>query len=1016
MATVSAAQNRWSGARTLPLVSRDELLDELDEVLRSAVESRGSATVIEGEAGIGKTALAHALVERAAASPFVVAWAACPTEEMSSPFAPWSALVESVLGSIPTASRRPVVASSTAEIRTVTGAPSASPHPSPLVRAALIHSVVGVLERAAHVAPLLLVIDDIRGADVASILLAARVATMSRRNPIALLVTARTGDPPPGEARQLALAELGHASATITLEGLSRSAVESLAQRSGVVMSPELIDVLITRTNGNPFFVTELLRLISTRDEHGSTPDRLVATEVPRRVVEALDRRLARLPGPVVALLQAAAVLGNQGDLETVAMVSDVEPKIAVLHFDIAAEADFVGVDGPHWRFTHALVRDALYAGLSLRVRSEIHHRSLEAIGAAAPINDRARHALAALPAGFRDEAVALATKAGQSAMDRLSFEEAAAWFGTALNTMAPGTPARDRSRVLLARGGAERAAGDADASRASFWVAAELAGDDPEVLAGAALGYADPGADLGLAYQATDLRTTALLERALALAPSGPSTLATRSLLLTRLAADLYFSSQSERSRPLAEEAILLARRSGDIRALLQALAVHHDAYVVGQTDAATALKGATEMLELARSSGDPAQLLVAHRARIFDLLASGELAGADAEISAFGRLADMTTVAAYRWWPALWRAMRAHASGQLELAESLGVAAFELGQSSFEGLAATNLSFLAFFLARDRGQLRDFESATREFAAANADIPAIGAAMAFLFAETAKQDEASGALDALAMDSFGRLRDRNWPAAWFQLARAAYLTGARQHASVLHRLGSGFAGECVMVSLGTVFLGSADLGLAWLADALDLIGEADEHYRRAEATNQRLGVRTWLAQARADHARLLLRRGASEDADAAQRMATAARAAAVEIGMANVVNECDSVLEGLIPSANSPFDVADTGLFHREGEIWTLAFAGTSVQLPHAKGLADIARLLATPDQPVSAAELVAAQAPGAEGVQAKRGEDVLDRRARQEIRSRLAALDEAQADAESDGDLERAVDWEL
>jgi predicted ATPase len=1009
---VGSGQDAWSGARSLPYSGRDDLLDELDGVLRSAAGGRGTALLLEGEAGIGKTTVVQALVERVSAAPFVVAWATCPPEELTPPFEPWSVLLESVLTSLSSSARRHVVATAEDEVDTVMGAPSSSVEPGPMVRAALIHAVVGVLERAAHHAPLLLVIDDIREADVASLLLAARVATTARRHPIALLTTSRSGDARGGASRLTAQTEFAHASTTVMLRGLDKSGVGVLVERSGVSVSPEMIDVLMTRTNGNPFFITELLRLILSRGEQGESADQIVATEVPRRVSEALQSRLARLPETVVALLQAAAVLGSQGDLDTVAKVGGFESRDALALLESAAAAGMIALQGSRWRFAHALVRDALYETLGARRRSEIHGQALRAIGVAAPIHDRARHALAALPVGDSDEAVALATEAGHAAMDRLSFEEAARWFDSAVQVMTGNSRGPERARLLLARGLAERASGDADAAKASCRAAAELADHDPEVLASAALGYADPGADLGLAYQATDPRTALLLEQALASVPKVDALAPTRARLLARLASDLYFSSQADRSRALAEEAISLARCSGDVWVLVQALAVYHDAYVVGHVDAAEAVVQSTEMLDLARSTGDPALLLVAHRARVFDLLASGDLASTDAEISAFSRLADMTAVPAYQWWPAVWRAMRAQAQGQLQRAESLASQAFALGRSSFEGLALANLGFLAFFTARDRGRLEDLEVATREFAATNADIPAIGAALVLLLAETGKIDEAVGAFDALAAHDFGRLQDRNWPAAWFQLARAAYLTGAREHASVLQRLGRRFAGECVMVSLGTVYLGSADLGLAWLADILDRFDEADEHYRRAEATNQRLGARTWLAQARADHAGLLLRRKAPGDADTVTELAVAARAGAEDIGMEKIVAICDVILGDTSPRGESFPGVSAQGVFRKDGEIWTVAYHGTSARVSHAKGLADIARLLATPGQPVSAAELVALQAPGTEDLRTRRGDDVFDQQARQEIRARMSELDQALADAEDEGDSERAA----
>ncbi|HUI02993.1 MAG TPA: AAA family ATPase [Acidimicrobiales bacterium] len=1006
-----------SGGRSLQCVGRDPLLAELTALLEGAIEGRGGAVVLTGEAGIGKTTVATALIERSASAPFLVAWAACPSEELSTPFGPWAKILESVLAAMPAGTRRQVLGRAGAQVATVIGAPSSSDDPGLLDRSALIHAVVGVFERVARHVPLLLVIDDLGWADVASILLGAALASSIRHHRIAMVATVRSGEGQAGSPKATALSDLGHAARTVTLHGLDARAVRSLVEHAGGELD-QLVDLVLARTGGNPFFVTELLRLVGPAQGSDSrVPERLLATQVPPRVSDAIDRSLARLSEPVVELLRAASVLGAEGSLAALGALADVSEVDALELLDAAATRAMVAVEGSHWRFSHALVRDVLYEGVSRRVRCHLHHRALAVVGPGAPVGEQARHALAALPEGEASAAVALANEAGNVAMARLTFEEAAQWYRAGLDVMAEDVTVSDHARagMVLALGRAQRASGEASAARSSFLTAVELGEGDPVIWAEAALGYADPGADLGLAYHATDQRTGELLERALQALPDDPSMSATRAMLLARLAADLYFSSEPERARILSEEAVAVARRSGSPRALLLALAVHHDAYVVGHVEAATALQGSTRMLGLAREAGEPILALIARRARVFDLLASGDLAAVDAEIGAFSRLADTAGVPALRWWPALWRAMRAHGAGELERAEELGVAAFELGRA-FEGLAFTNLSFLAFFLARDRGRLGDLEAATREFAEANAEIPALGAALALVLAEAGKLDEALGALEGLAHDGFARLQDRNWPASWFQLTRVVYLTRAHAHAPVLADLGHRFAGECVMVSLGTVFLGAAELGLAWLADTLDQFDQADEHYLHAEATNQRLGARTWLAQARADHAHLLVRMGASQDRGRAHELATLARQAALSIGMATVAESCDALLAAVESQAglqSPPLSQGNRrGTFRRDGAVWELHYHDCSAHVAHQKGLGDIAHLLAHPGKAVRAVDLMALQAPGAIASGGDRGAEVLDARARREIRDRLTTLDLAIDQAEADGDGERAA----
>ena len=171
--------------------------------------------------------------------------------------------------------------------------------------------------------------------------------------------------------------------------------------------------------------------------------------------------------------------------------------------------------------------------------------------------------------------------RAGESAFAQHAYEEAVVWFARALAAAPPDTVPRWRAELLVLSGEAHRHIGDIGAARRAFVNAAELT-DDPALLARAALGYADPGADLGIAYRTDDAVTAALLERAIAAQPSSDSVIAVQ--LEARLAAELYFSDEPFRAREHAQSALDRARRLGDARALGAATAVVHDSFVVGQ------------------------------------------------------------------------------------------------------------------------------------------------------------------------------------------------------------------------------------------------------------------------------------------------------------------------------------------------------------------------------------------------------------------------------------------------
>jgi hypothetical protein len=986
------------------LLGRRVACAELEDALFQAREGRGAWIVVEGAAGIGKTTVATWAAARAAELGFEVGWGRCDADAATPSLGPWLQLA--------LAHERALDGDAADEWhRSVDWPRDDAPvderagDDATAVRTDRLDRWRDAWTAEADRRPLLLVLDDIHWADVASLLLLASLARVVAAHPIVVLATARTGDAVVPRVEQ-PLAQVRSLARAIPLGGLPAEAVAELTRAAGLPDDPALVDILRERTGANPFFLHELLAVLPLSGGPGGVR-RIAATEVPVRVSEVVQRRLARLRTSTAELLSVAAVLGAEGDVPTLAAVAELPVEDAMERLEPAVEAQLVEeLPSGRWRFAHALVRDAIHETLPLRQRHALHDRAaavIDAQTAGAAHAELARHALAALPVGDVDRAATFAAAAARDALAAMAHEEAAELAQRGLDS-GPSTPSL-RLDLLLTLGDARRAAGHISEARAAYRQVADDPAVGPEPLARAALGFADPGADLGIAYQASDPATGDLLQAALA--ASGPADSVGRVRLLARLAAELYFSSQPERSRPLADDALAMADRLGDPRAQLAAGAVHHDAFVVGQATPAEALAGSARLAHLARLAGDRRSLLVAHRARVLDLLAAGELVAADAEISAFSRIAAELAAPAYGWWPALWRAMRALLEGRHDDAEALAAAAIELAGDTFAGLAGTNFAFLLFFVRREQGRLAELEPAVRAFAAEQADIPAIAPSWALLLAELGRRDEASGVLARLAADDFARLHDRNWPVSWFQLARAAYLAADRAAAEALASAGGRLAGGCVMVSLGTALLGSIDLGLAWTADALDKFDEADEWYRRAEATNLRLGAVPWLALARVDHAHLLARRSEEGDPGDARRLAASALDAAgalppIATRATALLDQLDRAPSGSAPSAR--------GRFRRAGSSWELAYGGRQVVVPHAKGLVDLAVLLARPGEPVHALELVSQQA---DEVLAPVGSDeILDRRARQEIAARLAELEGEADEADLAHDLERAT----
>ena len=985
-----------AGARATPaaeggIVGRHDLVGELVAAAEATIQGAGSLVLLTGEAGIGKTTVVRALA-RAVHGDLVVSWGRCIADGSAPPFWPWRDIVAAEASATAPAGRELGEGAIGAE------------------RFERLEDLRAQLFERARGEPRLHVIEDLQWADVASVLLLVHAGAAITGAPLMVVATLRTGEP---LTRQLddAIEEVRRVAQVRALPPLREAEVAELIRAVGVAPAPELTALVRDRTGGNPLFVSELLRDVRAGDPAQRLRE-VVAGSVPDRVVELVGHRLARLPELVADVVVSASVVGSEGDATTLAAIRGSDVAAVVDLLEQARAAGLMEVTAPgHWQFRHELVRDAVYGTVTGSDRARHHATVLDTLAAdrATPPPVLAHHALAAQPLLDADRAVALAARAGEAAFAQHAYEEAVTWFERALGAAPKDTSSRWRAELQVLRGEAHRHIGGIEEARSAFLAAAGLT-DDPALLARAALGYADPGADLGIAYRTEDPITSELLDRAIAAQPAGDSV--TTVFLEARLAADLYFSDDPGRARVLARSALDRALRLEDPRALGAASAVTHDAFVVGQVGLDDLLSGSEQLLTWARAAGSTSDLLTAHRARVFDLLAAGDVAGMDVEVLAFRRLADPLRAPGYLWWPALWSAMRALLEGRHEDAETRAVAAYEIGERPFPTLAIFNLSFLLFFLRREQGRLAEMEQPTRDYVASRPDVPALRVGLAFLLAELGRQDEARGMLAAIRDGGLASLRDRNWPASWFQLARAASIVGDRELAGLLLEDGNRPGERCVMVSLATACLGATDLATAWLLHATGDLDAAAEHYGAASALNSRIGARGWLAQAQVDHARVLLDRDGGGDREEAQRLIELAAIASADLGL--------GAIEGSLADLRRRLDATDlpssptsqpraTGVFRRAGAVWELDFGGRQVQLPHARGLSDLAHLLARAGEAVSVLELTDEPGVAAGGT---RGAAALDDRARREIRERLHELDAEEAEAEATGDGERAA----
>jgi predicted ATPase len=330
----------------------------------------------------------------------------------------------------------------------------------------------------------------------------------------------------------------------LPLRGFDAADTERLiAGVAGAPASDTVAAAVHEMTDGNPFFIQEVVRLLTSTGGLTAGTGAALPLTLPQSVRDAVGRRLDALSEPCNALLRVAAVLGRDFDaplLGRVAELADagVLDRLAeAVRAHVLDEAD--AVPG-RYRFHHSLIRQTLYDELSTPERVRLHAHAGAALEAACaadvdPVLDElAHHFFQAAPCGESARAIEYCRRAAERAQRLLAYEQGARQYERALQLLELHGPpdAARRAELLLAVGEAHAVAGTRQRARAAFQRAAEIGRElqRADILARAAFGFRGQG-EMGTP---PDDGALTLLEEALAaVAERYP---ALRARLLSRL------------------------------------------------------------------------------------------------------------------------------------------------------------------------------------------------------------------------------------------------------------------------------------------------------------------------------------------------------------------------------------------------------------------------------------------------------------------------------------------------
>ena len=986
------------------LVGRTQLLAETRGWIEDARRGIGRFVLLTGEAGIGKTRTAHEILAGARAADVAVAVGRCHPDPGTPPYWPWVQILRTLLRrGEADAIRRSLGAdlARVAEILPEVRRPEDSHEPPPALEAAaarfrVLDALGRVVVDRAHHRPLALLLDDLQWADHGSASVLELLAPAIGDVPLVIVATLRTAGADaasPGSDREQRLARLA---TVVPLAGIALADVgELLALAAGAPGPADAVAALHRRTRGNPLFVRELLRLLAATHEltrlDAATVD---AVPLPTGIRHVIAQRLDGLAPAERAVLEAAAVVGREFDLEIVraaattpAGAPDATTVLAAVERAISGgwltrRGDVAGT----YAFTHDLVREALADATDPARRAALHGRIGTARAAnAGDVEDVATHFIAVAAAGHAAEAADWATRAGVRAAGQYAYEAAVRHFEHALAALAmtrPGDRREQRCELLLALGDALARGGDTVRAGVVLHEAAEAARalGSADHLARAALLLPQGRGEFTTSAELFDPATAALLDEARVALGDRESAL--RARVLAALSA-------SPGRATLADDAVALARRLHDPATLGYAL--HRSLLTLGPLRAPERLARAEEILVHAARARDKLLEFEGQTERLMALIEHGDRAAIDEAVARHGRLVHELRQPGPRWTNAVVRALQAFLDGALDESERRAIDAFAIGR---EAQPATAEQAFAGQLALIRGEQDRFTEvvpAVEAMAAAQPDVPAWRCALAYMYAETGRAEESRATLDRLALRGFAELPlDGLLHVALANLAEACVALAAREHAAVLYDRLLPLAGRQLVVG-GALCLGAADRHLAMLAALADRPAEAEARFEAALAAHERLGAVPWLAHTRVEYARFLTATGHAPAR--ARALLDEAERAAATYGLPRVARRADAVPPSPPPQKPDRRDRLRARLA-REGEYWTVAWSDRTGRVRDLKGLRYLAYLLASPGRDVHVYDLLALTE-GAPAVEATSDVEALDTRARASYRARLAEL---------------------
>lgn len=874
-------------------VGRETELSSLDRAWKAASNGERTAALISGEPGVGKTTLLSTFAAAAHGDGGVVLHGRAD-DDLGVPYLAWRGVLEHLVEHVPQDlldAHVEVHGGGLARVaanlrRRVPDAPIQTERDAEVERLLLFQSVTALLASVSAHSPVLILLEDLHWADAPTLSLLKHVVSESAGARIMVLLTFRDTEVDRDHPLLEVLSVIHrHAAATrIPLGGLDDLGVvqlmEALAGHALDERGVGFAHAVRTETDGNPYFVSEIIRdltesgqLVRSADGRWRAADRIEDVRVPLSVREVVGQRIARLGRQARDVLDAASIVGRDFDIDLIAGVTGASVDEVLDALDLAVGAHLVEASTvpDRFTFTHALVQHVLADGLGPARSRQLHRRvaaELEVAGAGAAgqhATTIAHHWLAATVPVDPAKAIHYARLAGDEAVASLAPDEAVRWYRSALDLLDPAVQSPERCSLLVALGTAQRQMGD-PAHRETLLRAGEeaVAIGDAESLVAALVANTRWFAPVG----AIDEERVAQLRRAIVVL--GDEDSAAKAQILAELALELHFAAPMEERLRLGEEAVEVARRVGEPRALLFALI---GAYYSLNHPSTLRLRGGwlDEAWEIVDDLDDPMLRYLTASRRLLWGLEAVDRDVFDEAYAVMEEEAERLTQPLVTWEFEFRGVVAAMLDGDIALADARAARALELGIEMDQPDAFARFGSQWVQVRLSVGDFAEIVPAVEKAYSEQPRLRAYAAVAAWAYAQVGRIDDARRTLEQWGPD-YELDWDGSWSVGESFFAQALCDVGDREGAAVMAERLAPY-GESIATT-GLAFFGIVAHHLGCLTRVMGDHDAADRHFDQAVEIARRMRAPYLLAEGLVEWARLDVERGGAHRQHAKARL----------------------------------------------------------------------------------------------------------------------------------------------